>query len=204
MRIDRRELSDHYASLTDEELLALDPSELTDVARKYYDAEVARRKPDPSESGSADGPARSDAPSEDAVVSEDGAEPDWLEDAACVISYALRPGSSAAPDADDAREALVASGIPCCISLQVLDPDEPAQQYACVMVPGARNLEATSVLERDIQNPKTEALWRTHFAELSDDELRALKFETLCAGLEDRLARLKRAYQDEITQRGLP
>jgi hypothetical protein len=41
IKIDGRELSRHYASLTDEELLSLDCIELTDTARVSYDQEVA-------------------------------------------------------------------------------------------------------------------------------------------------------------------
>ena len=71
-----------------------------------------------------------------------------------------------------------------------------------VMVPGALILEATSVLDREIFNPKAEAEWRIHFEMLSDEDLRALT-ETICAGLLDRVKRLKRAYDQEIARRKL-
>jgi hypothetical protein len=44
-------------------------------------------------------------------------------------------------------------------------------------------------------------MWRAHFELLSDEELRVLKFDAICAGLRDRLARLKRAYDDEVARR---
>jgi hypothetical protein len=69
------------------------------------------------------------------------------------------------------------------------------------MVPGALNLHATSVLDREIFNPDVEAEWAAHFQALSDEELHALSPEVICAGLEDRLMRLRRAYAAEIARR---
>ena len=46
-----------------------------------------------------------------------------------------------------------------------------------------------------------EADWRTHFASMTDRELGALNSDVICAGLVDRIARLKRAYNDEISRR---
>ncbi|MGC9952442.1 MAG: hypothetical protein ABSF64_39395, partial [Bryobacteraceae bacterium] len=43
MQIDRQELSAHYASLSDEELWELDRAELTEVAQRFYDSELAKR-----------------------------------------------------------------------------------------------------------------------------------------------------------------
>jgi hypothetical protein len=212
VQIDRQELLDYYASLSDEELLALDRAELTEVAQKYYDSEIAKRRLTPDEAESLAEPHRSVAPlkREDdgeeagAVLDFDnGAQPDWLENAACAIAFQVFPGGTAASDADNARDVLLAAGIPSHITLNRLDaPDDPqARHEYCVMVPGARNLEATSVLDREIYNPKEEAMWRTHFEALSDKELRALSWEAICAGLLDRLERLKRAYGDEIARR---
>ena len=70
-----------------------------------------------------------------------------------------------------------------------------------VLVPQSLNLEAVSVLDVEIFNPQTEAEWRAHLACLSDDELRELKPEIICAGMLDRAERLKRAYIDEIARR---
>jgi hypothetical protein len=45
MPVDLEYLRRHYASLSDEALLALDRSELVETAQKCYDGEVVRRKP---------------------------------------------------------------------------------------------------------------------------------------------------------------
>jgi len=213
MQIDRQELSAHYASLSDEELLELDRAELTEVAQRFYDSELAKRHLTPEDTETPVEPHGRAAPvdaAEGADEDEDGAavinfdagpEPDWLEDATCARSYAVLPGGSAA-DAGDAHDALVAAGIPCHISVKTFDPNDPKPQYYyCVMVPGARNLEAASALAMAIDNPKEEEMWRAHFEVLSDEELRVLKFDAICAGLRDRLARLKRAYGDEVARR---
>jgi hypothetical protein len=213
MQIDRQELSAHYASLSDEELLELDRAELTEVAQRFYDSELAKRHLTPEDTETPVEPHGRAAPvdaAEGADEDEDGAavinfdagtEPDWLEDATCARSYAVLPGGSAA-DAGDAHDALVAAGIPCHISVKTFDPNDPKQQYYyCVMVPGARNLEAASALAMAIDNPKEEEMWRAHFEVLSDEELRVLKFDAICAWLRDRLARLKRAYDDEVARR---
>src|ERR1035438_9432628 len=49
MQIDRQELSAHYASLSDEELLELDRAELTEVAQRFYDSELAKRHLTPAD-----------------------------------------------------------------------------------------------------------------------------------------------------------
>ena len=232
MQIDRQELSAHYAALSDEELLELDRAELTEVAQRFYDSELAKRHLTPEDTETPVEPHGRAAPVDaaegadedetaypkallqlyprtgrwpldgDAVINFDaGPEPDWLEDATCARSYAVLPGGSAA-DAGDAHDALVAAGIPCHISVKSFDPNDPKPQYYyCVMVPGARNLEAASALAMAIDNPKEAEMWRAHFEVLSDEELRVLKFDAICAGLRDRLARLKRAYDDEVARR---
>lgn len=213
MQIDRQELSAHYASLSDEELLELDRAELTEVAQRFYDSELAKRHLTPENTETPVEPHGRAAPVDAAEGSDEdedvaavinfdaGPEPDWLEDAVCARSCAVLPGGSAA-DASDAHDALVAAGIPCHISVKTFDPNDPKPKYYyCVMVPGARNLEAASALAMAIDNPQEEEMWRAHFEELSDEELRVLKFDAICAGLRDRLARLKRAYDDEVARR---
>jgi hypothetical protein len=69
------------------------------------------------------------------------------------------------------------------------------------MVPGALNLKATSILDKEVFNPQLESDWRIHFASLTDGELGALNPDVICAGLVDRIARLKRVYNDEISRR---
>jgi hypothetical protein len=71
-----------------------------------------------------------------------------------------------------------------------------------VLVPGGRNLEALSVLDVRVFNPQIAADWKTHLQELTDAELHAISPGVICAGLLDRAARLKQAYEDEVARRG--
>ena len=199
MQINLDDLREHYQSLTDDELLEINPDDLTEAARSCYDAEVARRglfadQEPASEAESDEEPQDSDA----------AADPGWLADAAVACSYTSVPGSNAASDADHARDVLQAAGIPCQISVLENDPnnaDGPTFPEFRVMVPGALNLKATSILDKEIFNVGLEAEWRSHFEALTDAQLRALTPDVICAGLADRIARLKRAYNDELSRR---
>ena len=70
---------------------------------------------------------------------------------------------------------LRAAGIPCHITLnEIEEPPKAASRVRseyCLMVPGALNLNATSVLDRDLFNAEQEADWRSHLEALSDEEL---------------------------------
>jgi len=70
MQISRDDLYRHYASLSDEELSAIDPGDLTEAARQCYTGEVERRR-------------LSGAVQPDREATEDGSDgtvaPDWLE-----------------------------------------------------------------------------------------------------------------------------
>lgn len=79
--------------------------------------------------------------------------------------------------------------------------DSPAYEEYRVLVPASLNLKAISVLDKEIFNAELEADWRTHFAALSDGELRELRPEVVCAGLLDRVDRLTRAYNEEVARR---
>ncbi|HJT87899.1 MAG TPA: hypothetical protein VJ732_08580 [Bryobacteraceae bacterium] len=200
MQIDLESLRRHYRSLSDGELSALKREELIEGARKCLEEEWDRRGLDASEEP-------------EAPVDEEGydrpsfaapADADWLEDAACACSFASQPGGSSASDAEDACRALQDAGIPCQLSTVEVAPatgDQPAQHEFRVMVPGALNLEATSILDQEVFNPQLEADWRAHLESLTDDELAALHPDVICAGLLDRIARLKSAYNDEVSRR---
>jgi hypothetical protein len=200
LQINLDDLREHYRSLTDDELIEIDREDLTDAAQTCYDEERARRRLDTPQSISAEtGPGEAGPP-----AGEFTTDSDWLADAACACSYVSQPGGSAASDAAAAVEVLQAAGIPCEISVVELDPPprDPQRQHECrVMVPGALNLKATAILDRDLFNAGIEADWRTHFEQLTDEELRALTPDVICAGLTDRIARLKRAYNDELARR---
>jgi len=189
LKIDTDYLRRHYAELSDEALYEIDRGELVEAAQKCYDEEIARRRSVP-----ASGPAPLNV-----AEDEDQAGPAWLENAACVCSFANAPGSDSQFEAADAREALEAAGIPCHIALEKTG-EERHSDYR-VLVPGSRTLEAMSVLDRDLFNARLEAEWGAHVAALSDSELRALSPELICAGLLDRAERLKRVYEDEVARR---
>jgi len=70
-----------------------------------------------------------------------------------------------------------------------------------VMVPAGMSLQAVSVLDTAIYNPRYETDLKTQFESLSDDELRALDIESLCRGLLDRVDRLRRTYKLELDRR---
>ncbi len=201
MQINLDDLRDHYRSLTDDELLEIRRDELTEAAQQCYDEELEDR-----------GLAEAETPAGDAeseyVEHPSGEfteeEADWLADAACACSFVTQPGGTAAEDAGNAREALEDAGIPCQVSvveIAAATSDQPPQHEYRVMVPGALNLKATSILDKEIFNPQLESDWRTHFQELTDEQLRALTPDVICAGLADRMARLKRAYSDELARR---
>jgi hypothetical protein len=189
MQIDPEYLRQQYRSLSDEALLAVDRSELVETAQRCYDVELEERK-----LGS------------QASQIKGGNKPDWLEDAAEVYSRQVVPGTAPAPDVADARDVLEADGIPCHMEL-VKVPEEKSISRVThqlrLLVPGNLNLQATSVLERDIFNVEFEAEWRTHLETLSDEELREISPQIAFCGLFDRIERVTRAYADEIARRGL-
>ena len=98
MEPDPEDLRRHYASLSDEALGDIDPSELVDVARECYDEEIARR-----------GLASPEAP-------------DWLEQGATACTF------YAAAEAGDAREVLERHDIPCFIETRPLDSNRTEYQ----------------------------------------------------------------------------
>jgi hypothetical protein len=203
MQITPEELHRHYESLSDEELREIDPNDLTELARKCYEQAFQNRFSGQDQPGV---DAQEGEISGAESLGEEGldAEPDWLESAACPCSYSATPGSYPAPDAAHARDVLLAAGIPCHLSIVEADPrDENAPKFDeyRVLVPQALNLKAVSVLDQEIFNPELEADWRTHLATLTDSELQALKPQVICAGLLDRVRRLQKAYEEEITRR---
>lgn len=193
MQIDRDALSRHYASLSDDELMALDREDLTDTARKVYDREMEKRQLDAAAE-------EDDAPSEPvSFEAESGADPDWLETASCACSFQAGAGNSPyAQEAERACEILRDAGVP---SRVVPEHPETGPDLLNVMVPGRLHLKAASLLDRDLFNEELEEPWRTHLAELSDDELDALDPDILCAGILDRAERLTRIYLEEKERR---
>ncbi|MGA2434182.1 MAG: hypothetical protein ABSG25_02740 [Bryobacteraceae bacterium] len=220
MPVDPKYLRQHYAELSDEALLEIDPSELVDVARQCFDDEIKERKlpshqavpraderpatprpPDPGDANDGNEAVGEELPG----FSED--EPDWIEDATAVYSQADLPGQAPATALADARQVLDAAGIPTYVELAEM-PEEtstapkPTHVWQ-LMVPGELNMHATSVLQRDISNAEFEAVWKTYLENLSDKELRTADPREVLCGLFDRVERVTKAYDKEFVRRRL-
>jgi len=210
LQIDLEYLRRHYAALSDEALEEIDETELVDQARRIYDEELTQRKLGPRgkalpiDSSDDGDEERSGGGSDDAL--DGGPEPDWIGDSAVAASFLASPGGESAQDAAEARDAPEAAGIQCYLATAKVEPPRvaarPQEEYR-LLVPGKLSLEAESVLDKEIFNREIEAQWKTHFEMLSDEELRALDLDVLLAGLEDRIARMSRAYREELAQREL-
>ncbi len=201
MEIDLDYLRQHFADLSDEALREINRSELVEAARKCYDEELASRKLARQPRAA----APEDIPEEEPEIVDDGTAPEWLDHATCACSFVQTPSGEAGCDADEARTALEAAGIPCHVSLEELPEAEARHgrdhEYR-VLVPSARGLEAMAVLDRDVFNPRLESEWRAHFEELSDEDLHSLDPDLICVGLLDRAERLRKVYEDELARRG--
>jgi len=200
MAVDIESLRRHYASLSNEALLDVNRDELVAAAQSCYDEEVAQR-----------GLVASEAPEgeegEGVVLTPDENQPEWIEEAAEVYSILIRPGLSGAADIDAARSALSEAGVPSYLDVVEEpsdDPNVPPTQRWRLLVPGEMNLQATSILERDIFNDEFEAVWRHHLETLSDEQLEATEPQDVLCGLFDRVQRVLQAYEDEWERRGLP
>jgi hypothetical protein len=69
------------------------------------------------------------------------------------------------------------------------------------MVPGSFSLQATSVLDTAIYNRRLEDEWKTQLESLSDEEFQSVNIDAACAGLLDRVERLRKAYKRETARR---
>jgi hypothetical protein len=198
MQVNPEHLRRHYDSLSDEELRAIRRTDLTDIARQIYDAEVERR-------GFSLTRAKATRASQDRSV--EAPEPDWLDEAAEAYSVFDHPGKEAAANVAHARGVLEAAGIPCHVEFSDAPEEKsttpPPSHLWRLLVPGNLSLQAASTLERDIFNQEFEAGWRAHLEALSDSELLAATPETVYCGLYDRIERAVAAYEEEIARRGL-
>jgi hypothetical protein len=215
MRIDPEDLRRHYESLSDEELLDLDRSDLAPIAQGIYDQQIARRGLDhppeqEQEEDAYDRPLPVFKPGEDrdfagepGLDTGDGPPPDWLEDAACSWSANIYPNSDYMTTGAEVQAALHDAGIPNRIVVKPPEPERPSapRSLYCVMVPGDLGSRAVGVVERTVFNRMAEAEWRSQLQSFSDEELRALNPEDAWGALLDRAERMKRAYLDEIARR---
>ena len=205
MQIDLEYLRRHYAALSDDALQEIDETELVDQARRIYDEELAQRKLGRQKSGTPGKALPLDSPEEeDEEHSDGGPAPDWIGDGAVAASFLAGPGGESAQDAAEARDALEAAGIQCYLATVQIEPSRTSAQSReeyRLMVPGKLSFEAESVLDKEIFNREIEGQWKTYFQMLSDDELQEVDLDGLLAGLKDRIARVTRAYEEELKQR---
>lgn len=209
MRIDPEDIRRHYAMLSDAALFALNRAELIEMAQACYDEEVARRKAARlHEAQSLEEPSEpfdeTDEEPDDLFEIDSGPTPDWLDEASCACTFAVNPNTTYTPELAKARTALRSAGIPCYVTVEQIEVPQntaPLRSEYCLMVPGGLNLHAASVLDRDLFNAEQEEGWRAHLESLSDEELRKLRPEIFCAGILDRAARLKRAFEEEVARR---
>ncbi len=203
MHIDPEQFSRHYATLSDEALLAIDPADLVEVARERWEQELRNRGLADLEDAGAEPEGGFDDAAE-ADSAEQALDDDWKEHAICACSFVQASAQdSAAASAAAADAALTDAGIPCFIDSDPGDPSQGTAPRYLVMIPATLRLLAESVLDKEIFNAALESDWQAHFDELSDDDLRALNADELCAGMLDRAARLKKAFAMELVHRGI-
>jgi len=186
MRVDLKELRQYYASLTGDELAAIDRAELTEIAQKCYDEELAQWTPlHPAATGSPEPDDEETGSTEDHGRPGVDGTPAWLPEAAEVFSYLILPGSSGAAVAENARQALDAAGIPCQLEVCEIREEKssppPATHRWRLLVPGHLNLYVLNVIDRDIYNDGFEDQWRAYLQTLSDRELLSMSPRTSTA-----------------------
>lgn len=205
MPADLKYLREHYSSLSDDALRAIDRDDLVDAARQCYDDEIKQRV---LASRLREQPADEEPDVPEVHDPDDSDHPNWLEDATEVYSRVDRAGNPAADDLADARDALEAAGIPCHLELSEIPEDAPSAlppptHVWRLLVPGNLSLSATNVLERDIFNQEFEQTCSAYLETLSDTEFRRMNLEEVFCGLFDRVERLKNAFALEKTRRNL-
>ncbi len=207
MQPDLENLRRHYAALSDEALLEMNRTELVEAAQPLYDQELVRRKlaskrsltrarleREPKKYGLHAAPDHDDPP-------------EWISESAEVFGRQSHPGDSFAPEVDNARAVLEAAGIPCFVEYvetpvepEDFEPPKPTREWK-LRVPGQYNIEAASIIERDMLNDQFESDWRTHLEMLNDDELREVSPQKAFCGLFDKIERVTRAYDHELERR---
>jgi hypothetical protein len=199
MQIDRRELGEHFASLSNEELLDLKREDLTEAAQGIYDLEIANRGLDMApiiESGIEETEASFNERNYES--DDETADPEWHQEGVIACSFADVPGDNA-EKAAGAQTALQTAGIPSHLKVSQY-PNDPYKTIE-VLVSIRFAMHASSILDRDLFNDEFEAKWREHLDMLSNADLSALDPDIFCAGLLDRVERLKRVYAEVLEKR---
>ena len=115
-------------------------------------------------------------------------------------------GYDAAERASKAQTTLKAAGIPSHLRVtRELDARGEPNNFDTleVLVPVGLMLHAASILDRDCFNDYVESDWRDQLKILSDKDLLALDPEIFCAGMLDRVTRMKKVYAEEMAKRKL-
>jgi len=197
LKIDPDDFRRHYASLSDDALMEIERDELVPAAQQMYDEEIARRHLGIGE------PAEEDQCEEEQRDAIFPVDENWIESAASACSETVRRGGDATDRMLHARSILTAAGIPAEIQFRNDESQDPGEASLCeVLVPGNLSMYAASVLDKEIFNNEVEEAYRVYFSILSNEELQFADRQLLFAGLEDRLARAKLAYADELARRG--
>ncbi|MBN1566300.1 MAG: hypothetical protein JXA73_00520 [Acidobacteria bacterium] len=222
MQIDRRKLGKHVASLSDEELLNTKWEDLTDVAQRIYDLEIAHRGLDrasttrrieTTEASLDAGDYQTEASFGADDYQDDGetSDPDWHQSGVVVCGIMDQPGEDAADRISKAQMALQAAGIPSHLSVKRESREAhalsayPRDHYDVmeILVPVRYAMHAHGIMDRDVFNDEFETHWRDHLGLLSSEDLLALDPEIFCIGLLDKIARMKRVYAEEMAKRNL-
>jgi hypothetical protein len=211
MQIDTRQLEERFASMNYEELLDLKREDLTETAQRIYDLEIARRGLDKILAFEAEIEQVEASIGEPNIRNEDDvSDPDWHHDGVVACSFvdgAAHLGSENGADlASKAQAVLHAAGIPNHLRVSE-DPDtrhsQVPQKLLEVLVPVKFAIHALSILDRDLLNIRFETEWREQLSMLSKEDLVFLDPAIFCAGLIDKVSRMKRIYAEELAKRKL-
>jgi hypothetical protein len=207
MHFDRGELRQHFALLNDEELLDLKREDLTKEAQGIYDREIAHRGLDNASAAEREiEKVEASFDKRDYGGDDETADPDWHRDGALVCAFVDTPGSHSAEMTVKAQSSLQAAGIPSHLRVrQEIDSSGVRDPYDTmeVLAPVRCAMHAASILDRDLFNDEFETYWRDHLGMLSNEDLLMLDPDIFCAGLLDKLSRMKRVYAQELTKREL-
>jgi len=206
MKPDPAYLRQHYGSLTDEALLEIDRSDLVEIARKVYDAEISRRGLDRPRPARAVAVEPGGDPVEESELLDIEETPDWLPDGAEVYSVVDHPGWHSEERVANAQAALKAARIPSWAEMVEITPEERAPEVNThrwrVVVPWQQSFLAGNVLDREFSNSDFEAGWRAHLEACSDHELPAMNPKVVFCSLIDRIERVTKVWEEEIARRG--
>jgi len=211
MQIDKRQLEKHFASMNDEELLELKREDLTEAAQKIYDLEIARRGVDKTLAVGVEREQVEASIGEHNIGEDDEtSEPDWHDDGVLACAFVDGTAHSGSEDgaelASKAQAVLHAAGIPSHLRVSE-DPDtrhsHAPQKLLEVLVPVKFAIHALSILDRDLHNSRFETEWREQLTMLSKEDMMSLDPGIFCAGLIDKVNRMKRIYAEEMSKRML-